>query len=119
MKKLNIATAIKRYNNLIDEVYCEDAMRIGGTNTEGWNMRDMVSEIQYHIDCHYEYGHAYYESIHEGEDYEPGDRYYEESIKQRNEALKRLARFKRFVKAYEPFIKEMKCKERHCSKWDN
>lgn len=113
------ATAIKRYNDLIDEVYDDESMRVGGSNTKGWNLRDLVSEIQYHIDCHYEYGHTYYEALHEYEDYEPDDRHYREAIETRKDALQRLARFKRFVKTYEPFIKDMKCKERHCSKYDN
>lgn len=111
-------TAIKRYNDLIDEVYGDPSMRVGGSKTHGWNLRDLVSEIQYHLDNHYEYGHAFYCELHDVEDYEPDDRDYKMAVEQRKRALQRIAKYKRFIKAYEPFIKDMKCKERHCSKYD-
>ena len=52
--------AKQEYNEIMYSIGIEFATI--GTNfsegTEGWNLRDMVSEMQYHLDCCYEDGNA-------------------------------------------------------------
>ena len=59
-------TAIKKYNDLMYMLCCEHNT-IGtklSERTEEWNLRDMVSECQYQLDCYYEEGHNAYEQLH-------------------------------------------------------
>lgn len=109
MKTLNLKRAIERYNDIM--------MRIGyehntiGThfseNTENWNLRDLVSEAQYTLDCYYEEGHA------------NGDMRYSDDEYERKLWKSETGKLKRFIDAYEPFIKDLKCSTGHCSRFDN
>ena len=98
-------SALKRYNNLMYELGREHNT-IGQSlseNTSEWNLRDMVAECDYTLSTYFECGHA-------------------------NEEMKRecyktwksdTGKLQRFIKAYEPYITEMKCVSGHCSKFDN
>ena len=108
MKKFNMETAVKRYNNIM-EVIGYEHNTIGTSlseDTENWNLRDMVAEADYTLSTYYEDGHC-------NADMRYGD---DDEKKMWRSETGRLARF---IKAYEPFIKEMKCSQGHCSKYDN
>lgn len=97
--------AIKRYNKLMEYLGYEHNT-IGtwlSEDTEGWNLRDMVAECDYTLSTYYENGHANYDL--------------------KSECYKRwisdVGRLKRFINAYEPYIKDIKCNINHCSKYDN
>lgn len=105
MKNLNIEVATTRYNGLmIDNGYEHNTI---GTrlseNTESWNLRDMVAEVDYLLSTYYEDGHA----NHELKDEYP------------KEWRSVVGKLKRFINAYEPFIDGLKCSTGHCSKYDN
>ena len=114
MKKLNMETARKRYNNLMYEL-CLDHLVVGlpdsemekGSEAKGWNLRDMVAEADYQLGLYYESGTLSGEMRYS---------YYEDDRKAwRSESGK----LKRFIDAYKPFIQDMKCVAGHCSKFDN
>lgn len=108
-KKLNMATAIKRYNdimmnigyehNTIGTVYSED--------TDNWNLRDMVAECDYTLSCYYEDGHCNAEMR------------YSDDPEERRMWKSETGRLQRFIKAYEPFIGDMVVAMGHCSSYDN
>lgn len=105
--------AKKRYNALMNDAGMEFAT-IGTDYTEDaesknqWTIRDMVSEIQYQIDCHYEYGHDYFLTLQ-------GEWGIDSRIRQK----KWLYKLIRFVNAFKEEALKEKCFERHCSKYDN
>lgn len=133
MKELNIKQATKRYNDLMWDL-CYEHNTIGtrlSENTENWNLRDMVSECQYVLDCCYEEGHAnnegqypeYWEFTEQDLLYKSR---YDRVVRHNNcekEAhkswLSRTRRLRNFIKAFEPYIKDMKCTMGHCSCYDN
>ena len=107
MARLVMETAIKRYNDIMNSIGYEHKT-IGeplSEDTENWNLRDMVAEVDYVLSCYYEDGHIL------------GDmRYDEDDIRiWRNET----GRLKRFLNRYVPFITDMICTTGHCSKYDN
>jgi len=103
--------AVRRYNKLMFGM-CLEFLTIGTSLTEDredkakWNIRDLVSECQYQLDTYYEDGHNNHELLNEGED---GRRVWRSEI----------AKYRRFITAWLPFIKGVKCHSRHCSKYDN
>lgn len=114
MKNLNIETARKRYNNIMYDlgldhltIWEKGSKTEEGSEAKEWNLRDMVAEVDYQLGLYYEDGtlasemrYSDYESERKAWRYESG-------------------KLQRFIKAYEPFIKDMKCAEAHCSKYDN
>lgn len=105
MTQLNMEKVTERYNNIMCSIGYEHCTI--GTNfsesTERWNLRDMVAECDYTLSTYYESGHV-------------------------NEEMKRechktwksdTGKLQRFIKSYEPYIAEMKCVSRHCSRYDN
>lgn len=107
MKKVNMNSAIKRYNDIMYTCGYEHST-IGtrfSENTENWNLRDMVAEADYLLSCYTESGHCRYEDrLLSKEDYKIW--------------LSESGRLKRFIKAYEPFIQDMICEVGHCSRFD-
>ena len=107
MKKLNMESAIKRYNDImyscgyehstIETRYSED--------TKNWNLRDMVAEADYLLSCYYEEGNCRCDDRHLSKE---GYKIW----------VSETGMLKRFINAYEPFIKDMVCEEGHCSKFD-
>lgn len=109
MKRLNMETAIRRYNNIM-EVIGYEHNTIGtwfSEGTDNWNLRDMVAEADYTLSTYYEDGHC------------NGGMRYSDEPDERKMWKSETGRLQRFIKAYEPFIKDMRCAEGHCSKYDN
>lgn len=109
MKKLNMATAIKRYNNIMSTIGYEH--NTIGTNlsedTEKWNLRDMVAECDYTLSCYYENGHC------------NGDMRYSDDPEERKMWYREVGYLKRFINTYSKFIKDLVCAAGHCSQYDN
>lgn len=109
MKKLNMETALKKYNDIMYSLGYE-FNTIGQTlseHTGEWNLRDMVAECDYVLSTYYEAGHSNEEMRHS---YDKEDRKMWRSD---------VGRLIRFIKRYEPFVRNMVCAEGHCSKYDN
>lgn len=93
-----------------------------GTNfsegTEGWTLRDMVSEAQYHLDCCYDD----YNDCSDGRnitDYM--DKYgtdYEDAKDAHEDWLKKTRKLRAFVNRYKQEALTTKCTMGHCSKFD-
>lgn len=111
MKKVNIDTAIKRYNSIMYQI-CWTNSVVGDSNSD-WNLRDMVSEMQYVYDLWNDPMCTHWEDAHD--DCQP-------ICNGRKEWLYRwqldTARMKRFIDTYSPFVGDMVCAEGHCSKFD-
>lgn len=109
MKKVNMDTAINRYNDIMERIGYE-YNTIGmkrSEETDNWNLRDMVAECDYVLSCYYESGHCNCEMR------------YSDDIEERKMWKSETGKLSRFIKAYEPFIKDMKCTVGHCSSYDN
>lgn len=107
MNKLNMEKVVERYNGIMYDL-CLEHLTIGtrfSENTEGWNLRDMVAEADYNLSCYYESGHCRCD-----------DRFL--SKDEYKTWLSETGKLKRFIKAYEPFIHNLKCTTGHCSKYD-
>lgn len=108
MKKLNMITAIKRYNEIMEIIGYEH--NTIGTNdsedTDDWNIRDMVAECDYVLSCYYEDGHC------------NADMRYSEDDKERKMWKSETGKLKRFIEAYKPFISNLECSSGHCSQYD-
>ena len=132
MKTLNIASATKRYNSIMNDLGYEHNT-IGtdfSENTDNWNLRDMVAECDYVLGTFYEEGHAnnegrYLELIKidlETLMSKEKFRYYTRLNKEAEEVhkfwLSMTRRLRNFIKAYEPHIKHMNCDQGHCSRFD-
>ena len=108
MKHLNMQRAIDRYDRIMFDHVVEEACTY---ENPGWNLRDMVAEADYYLGTFYDDGHAH--SMLR----DPDDPDYEENIKEWRSATGKL---KRFIVAYEPFVRDMVCTESHGSaKFDN
>lgn len=109
MKNLNIESAIKRYNNIMETIGY-DHNTIGtkfSESTEGWSIRDMVAECDYVLSCYYEDGHCNAEMR------------CSEDAEERKMWKSETGKLKRFIEAYKPFIDDVKCISRQCSQFDN
>lgn len=60
MKNLNMKSATKRYNDIMNGMgYEHNTINTRfSENTDGWNLRDMVAECDYVLSCYYEDGHC-------------------------------------------------------------
>lgn len=107
MNKLNMATATKRYNNIMGVLGYEHN-EIGtafSENTENWNLRDMVAECDYTLSTYYENGHC-------NNDMRYSDEYDRKMWRSHTGMLSR------FIKHYAPYVKDMRPFEGHCSNYD-
>lgn len=108
MYKLNMVTAINRYNDIMECIGYEhntiNTPLSEGTDT--WSLRDMVAECSYVLSTYFEDGHC------------NCDMRYSDDIDERKTWLSETGRLKRFINRYEPYIKSMECSEGHCSKYD-
>ncbi len=107
-KKLNMEKVTNRYNDLMEFIGL-DHLTIGQTlseDTDGWNLRDMVSEVQYQLDCYFEVGHC------------AADMRYDDDPRVRRQYWIEVQRLRRFINRFGPMVADMKCTAGHCSKWD-
>ena len=109
MTDIEFKKAVERYNNLMYSIGYEH-LTIGtiySESTDGWNIRDLVSEVDYTLSNYYDEGHF------------NGMMKYSEELEERKIWKSETSKLQRFIKAYEPYIKSVKCHARHCSKYDN
>lgn len=113
MKKLNMESAGKRYNNIMYDLGLDhlvvglpDSDMERGSEAKGWNLRDMVAEADYQLGLYYEDGTLQGEM--RDSDYES----------ERKAWRSEVGKLKRFIEAYKPFIKDMQCVTGHCSQYD-
>lgn len=124
--------AKKDYNDLMFDLGLE-FLSIGtnySENTDGWNVRDMVSECQYQLDVHYEDGNANNEGQHPDywgftvEDlmserrFKYVQRHNEEQEEMHKDWLYRTRRLRNFIRKYQSLAMKESCTEGHCSKFD-
>lgn len=106
---IDINKAIREYNDIM--------MRIGldhntiGTefseSTDDWNLRDIVSECDYVLGTYYEDGHANAEMR------------WSNDLDERQLWKSETSILKKFINKYKVYINNMKCKQGHCSSYDN
>lgn len=107
--------AIKTYNSIMWDI-CREYNTIGTSMTEDaetrnkWNLRDLVSEMQYTLDIYKDPDCCYYEEAHD-----PDASYHKEALK---EWKSLTARMKRFIDKYKTEAMTMQCTEGHCSRFD-
>ena len=109
MKNLNMKSAIKRYNGIMQCIGYE-YLTIGTNLSEGtanWNIRDMVAECSYLLSTYYDDCHA------------NGELRYSDDESDRKAWASETGKLKRFIAAYVPFIENVKCTDGHGSKYDN
>lgn len=92
---------------------CRDHLTIGtnaSENTDNWNLRDMVSEVQYTLDIWDDLDSLEWCDAHD--ESQPAHKpWYREWYSQKQ-------RMKRFIAKYKDEALKMKCTESHCSKYD-
>lgn len=108
--------AKKRYNDLMYSI-CREYNTIGTSDTEDaenrnkWNLRDLVSEVQYTLDIYKDENCMYWEEAHD--DCQPSDKPW---LKRWKSEIGRMQRFINMFKAAAMEIDEPY--ENHCSKYD-
>ncbi len=102
----------KAWYNDIMYCICRDELVIGETHTatKNWNLRDMVSEMQYVLDQYEDPDCIYYQDAHD--DMQPAHKpWYKEWVQEK-------ARMKRFINSNKAAALKIECTEGHCSKYD-
>lgn len=97
MKNLNMETAIKRYNELM-EITGREYKTIGtkhSEGTEGWGLREMVAECEYVLSSYNEGGSC------------NSDMQYSDDLEERKLWKSHTGKLERFIKTYEPFAEEL------------
>ncbi len=132
MKEFNFEQAKAEYNSIMFD-YCWEHCTIGtrfSEDTDGWNLRDMVSEAQYHLDTCYEEGHAENEGrypeyrkidsscILSEEKYRRVIRHNEQEKELHEYWLRKTRRLRTFVRKYKKHIEQLECVSGHCSDFD-
>lgn len=106
---------IKRFNNLMYSLGRE-YVTIGTSDTstninnKNWNLRDLVSEVQYWLDFWQDDNCIYREEAY--------DTSYPDHKEKYNQYINDIARMKRFIARYEKEAFTMECTQEHCSKYD-
>lgn len=104
--------AKKKYNEIMYSL-CIEHLTIGtrfSEGTENWNLRDMVSEMQYTLGIWSDEGCTPYIDAHN-----PYNGDHEETYK---EWISGLGKMRRFIDRYLEEALTMKCNDKHCSKYD-
>lgn len=131
-KTVDLEKAKAEYNDIMEYIGREEST-VGTSfseDTDGWNLRDMVSEAQYHYECCYEDGNAQSEGRYP--DYEQYDsscilskekyRYVTRHNEREKEAhehwLNRTRRLRNFIRKYKDHIQDLACVQGHCSCYD-
>lgn len=124
MKRLTreeyLAEATTAYNKMINDLGME-FLTIGtnySENTEGWTLRDMVSEAQYQLDVCYEEDNANADgrSIRDLIDRYSVDE--DDARRWHADWLAKTRRLRRFINKYKAEALKNTCKTGHCSKFD-
>lgn len=101
--------AVKEYNNILYSLGRED-LTLGtrfSEGTEGWNLRDLVAEVDYQYSTYKEWGHVSYEALHSSDSCE------------RLQAMRECKSLKSFIEKYKGYVTYLHCVRYHCSKFDN
>lgn len=100
---LDMRPIIKSYNRLISDLGYDCSVIGDNPDTENWNLRDMVAEVEY-------IRSTYYDKTHD-------------NSKLRVEDLRlfnnRTSRLRHFIRTYKPYISDLKTYTTHNSKYDN
>lgn len=117
---MNIKKATQEYNKLMNDLGLE-FLTIGtnfSENTDGWTLRDMVSECQYQLDVCYENENANSEGRYIEEYMDMYGASLEEAEDVHKGWLSKTRRLRNFIKKYKTEAMELKCAAGHCSKFD-
>jgi hypothetical protein len=87
-------------------------------NTEGWTLRDMVSEVQYHLDCCYEEENANADGRYIDQYMDMYGVDLEEAEQVHADWLQKTRKLRAFVTRYKKEALLTTCKTGHCSKFD-
>lgn len=112
--------AKKSYNKMMND-FCLEYLTIGerlSENTDGWNVRDMVSECQYQYDKCFEDGNTNAEGRDMNELIEGYGYSYEYAKEAHAEWKSKTMKLRNFIKKYKTYAMTEKCTVRHCSKFD-
>lgn len=104
--------AIKTYNSIMNSI-CHEFATIGtrlSQGTEKWNLRDMVSEMQYTLDIWTDPSCEPYQDAHDSN--QPFDKPW------LLDWVVKTTNMKRFIETYKEEALTMSCTEGHCSKFD-
>ena len=115
MKELNMKSAIRRYNDIM-ECIGREHNTIGtrfSENTGSWNLRDMVSEMQYTLDIWNDPDCIAWQDAHD-----ESQPIYNGRPEWLYNWQKEKARMRRFINAYKSFIDGFECSVEHCSIYD-
>lgn len=131
-KTIDFEKAKAEYNSIMFD-YCWEHCTIGTSfseNTEGWNLRDMVSEAQYHYETCYEEGHGESEGrcpeylkldsscVLSQEKYRYVIHHNEQEKALHEHWLRKTRRLRNFIRKYEKHIQDIQCVDGHCSNFD-
>ena len=102
-------SALNEYNEIVNDLGLEHLAvdRKSKFGTSKWNLRDMVSEIDYQYSTYKENGHFNNDCLHSSDRNE------------RLHAMRECKRLKRFISKYSADTSKLKCYENHCSRFDN
>lgn len=104
--------AVDMYNGIVFDI-CHEEVSIGTSyseGTSGWNLRDMVSEIQYLLDLWNDPDCDPYQDAHD-ETQAPDKPWYRQWKKEKE-------RMRRFIEKHKDEALTMECFEAHGSKYD-
>jgi hypothetical protein len=107
--------AKRQYNNLMFDI-CREYNTIETSFTEDkenrnkWNLRDLVSEVQYTLDIYEDPSCIYWEEAHDRHQ-PPHKPWYKEWVSTKN-------KMKRFINRYKDEAIKLDCWQAHCSDFD-
>lgn len=93
---------LTKYNEMMIELNHESGV-IGPGKNENWNLRDMVSEVEYLRSTYYDNNHV-------------NSKLRTENLKEFN---RRTARLRYFIRAYRDHVNDLVVTQKHNSKYDN
>lgn len=112
--------AKKRYNGMMNDFGLE-YLTIGqrlSEDTDGWNIRDMVSECQYQLDVCYEDGNSNSDGRYILDYMDMYGSTYDEAEDAHKSWLSKTMRLRNFIKKYKEAALKMQCSVGHCSQFD-
>lgn len=101
--RLDMDFITRTYNQLVTGLGYEDCTIAPGTDRENWNLRDMVSEVEYIRSTYYDKSHA-------------NSKLKAEDLKEFN---RRTGRLRHFLRTYKDDIGDLVAYTTHNSKYDN